>query len=136
MNIYKYAPCQGCFFAPEYILFKILEKGLMLTNLPDALILQKKKPIKNTTKNSTWTFWPTRNTQAQPKGPESCGTDFMCCALSVTQSKSPFLKCLCAPLCNSFFIFSWHSQTSQKSLEDITGKKSTSKLTTYQAIKS
>lgn len=52
MNIYKYAPCQGCFFSPEYIPFKILksEKGLMLINLPDALILQKKKPIKNTTK--------------------------------------------------------------------------------------
>lgn len=42
MNIYKYATWQGCSFSPKYITFKILrklEEGLMLINLPDALIL-------------------------------------------------------------------------------------------------
>lgn len=48
MPLGKGAPLHPNTFFSKFYLRK-LEEGLMLINLPDALILQKKKPIKNTT---------------------------------------------------------------------------------------
>lgn len=132
---------QGCSFSPNTFLSKSflrkLEEGLMLINLPDALILQNKKPIKNITEKFYMDFlaYP-----GIPKlNPKSLSpvqqTDFICCVLSVTQSTPPFLKCLCAPLSQQFLHLQLILIDITKKFRRCHGKKkTTSKLTTYQAI--
>lgn len=81
----------------------------MLINLPDALISQKKKPIKNTTEKFYMDFLaypgiPKLNSKSLSPVQQ---TDLICCVLSVAQSVSPpFLNCLCVPFHNTFSIFS------------------------------
>lgn len=103
-QIYIYAPLvkkAAPFHLNTFLLKSFLRKlkeGVMLINLPDALILQRKSQSKTLQKHSTCTFWPTQEYPSSTQSPRVlCNRHFIRCALSVIQSTSPFLKCFCVP---------------------------------------
>lgn len=95
MPLVKGSPFHPNTFLSQSFLKKS-EEGLMLINLPDALILQKKKPVKNTTEKLYVDFLAhPRIPKLNPKSLSPVQqTYFICCVLSVIQSLSPFFKCL------------------------------------------